>query len=216
MTLDLSLYLVTDSAQIAAAGNDPVDAVAAAAVDGGVTVVQVREKHAPARQVLEFVEALSACLPDRVGIIVNDRVDVFLAARERGARVTGVHVGQRDVPVETVRALVGPEAVIGVSAGTVDHLAAAARGSVDYVGIGPVHATTSKADAADPIGVDRAAQLAGTVPLPAVAIGGLGPNDVAPLRSGGLDGVAVVSYICGAPDPRAAAAELAAQWPERG
>ena len=212
MTVDLSIYLVTDSQQLRAAGHDPVEAVLAA-VEGGVTTVQVREKYAPGREILAYTEALAERLPDRVSLIVNDRVDVFLAARRRGARVDGVHIGQRDLPVDEVRELVGPDAVIGLSAGGAEYLAAAAASSVriDYVGIGPVHATTSKADAAEPLGVTKAVELVGGAPVPAVAIGGITPPDVVPLRSGGFDGVAVVSWICGAADPGAAARALVEQ-----
>ena len=115
--LDLSVYLVTDTAMAAARGRD-VPGTVAAAVAGGVTAVQVRDKDAPAAQFLATVLAVAEILPERVALVVNDRVDVFLAARAAGARVTGVHVGQTDLPVTVVRELVGDDVVIGLSAAT--------------------------------------------------------------------------------------------------
>nr|WP_235735906.1 thiamine phosphate synthase [Nocardioides alcanivorans] len=103
----LSLYLVTDAAQAAAAGRGLVETVIAA-VNGGMTTVQVREKDAGARDVLHLVEALSTQLPAQVPLLVNDRVDLYLAARARGLRVSGIHVGQRDLPVDEVRSSLVP------------------------------------------------------------------------------------------------------------
>jgi thiamine-phosphate pyrophosphorylase len=213
MSADLSIYLVTDKSQASAAGHDLADLVAAAAA-GGVTAVQVREKEADAGEFLDTVLKVAAVLPESVALFVNDRVDVFLAARHAGARVTGVHVGQQDLPVGAVRDLVGPEALIGLTANTPVDLFAAGRerSRVDYVGIGSVHTTASKADAAPALGVEGFAALAGSTSLPAVAIGGVTVADVPGLRAGGAAGVAVISAICGAADPRAAAARLAEVW----
>ena len=213
MTFDPSIYLVTDSGAATRAGRDFVEVVTEA-VAGGVTAVQVREKHADARHVLHLVEALAERLPERVALLVNDRVDVFLAARARGLRVTGVHIGQRDLPVDDVRALLGPEPVIGMTANTPAHLAAAASSParVDYVGIGTVRETASKPDAPPPLGAAGITALARGYALPAVAIGGIVPGDVPALRAGGVAGVAVVSWICASPDPRASARELVTAW----
>lgn len=211
--MDLSIYLVTDTAQAARPGHDLVDVVVQA-VAGGVTAVQVREKQAEAAEVVELVVELSRRLPDHVALFVNDRIDVFLAARARGARVTGVHVGQQDLSVVQVRGLVGPHAVIGLTANTADELAAAAASpaGVDYVGIGVVRQTGSKQDAPPALGVEGVCALARTCALPAVAIGGVVAGDLAALRRGGLAGAAVVSWVCTSPDPRASAAELALAW----
>ena len=139
---------------------------------------------------------------------------MFLAARGAGARVTGVHVGQQDLPVAAVRDLVGPDALIGLTANNPAELFAAGREvcRVDYVGIGSVHATASKRDAAPALGVDGFAALAASTFLPAVAIGGVTVSDVPGLRAGGAAGVAVISAICAAADPRAATARLARAW----
>ncbi|MFV0634500.1 thiamine phosphate synthase [Demequina sp.] len=211
MTPDLSIYLVTDAGQSAGAGRSLVDTVLAG-VAGGATTVQVREKSS-ARDTLEAVTALAAALPSHVTLLVNDRVDVFLAARDAGARVHGVHVGQDDLPALQVRTLIGPEPVLGVTANTAAQLRAiSVRAVVDYVGIGTVRTTASKADAPAALGVDGVIALAQSVALPAVAIGGVTPEDLPALRRGGLAGAAVVSWICAAPDPRAAAAELSGAW----
>ncbi|GAA1661634.1 hypothetical protein GCM10010977_24200 [Citricoccus zhacaiensis] len=127
------------------------------AVDGGVISVQLREETAPARQQVELLEALSAALPAHMTLLVNDRVDVYLAARHRGARVHGVHMGQSDLDAVDVRRLLGPEAVLGLSAATPDQLGAAetSTANVTYVGIGTLRTTFSKADAPAPIGAER-------------------------------------------------------------
>ncbi|MFZ4842738.1 thiamine phosphate synthase [Mycetocola saprophilus] len=209
---DLSVYLVTDTGQLRAARHDPVGGVLAA-VAGGVNTVQVREKDASARDFLAYVEALAGALPTHVALIVNDRVDVFLAARVRAARVSGVHVGQGDLPVTAIRSLIGTDAILGLSASTPEEIAdAAASGVVDHIGIGPLHNTTTKADAPDGLGHEAVARLAAASSLPAVAIGGLRAADLPILRAAGLAGAALVSAICAVPDPEAAARELRAAW----
>ncbi|MFF4838289.1 thiamine phosphate synthase [Streptomyces sp. NPDC001315] len=212
--VDLSVYLVTDAAQCVAAGRSVAETVSAA-VAGGVTAVQIREKHADGSAFLRTVLEVAALLPASVALIVNDRVDVFLAARAAGACVTGVHIGQSDLPPAAVRGLVGDSAVIGLSAATPAQLHAAARDAdarVDHVGIGALHATRTKADAPLSLGLDGFARLAALSPLPAVAIGGVTPADLPHLRAAGAAGAAVVSGICAAPDPRAAAAAHARAW----
>lgn len=213
MNVDLSIYLVTDAALAAAAGRGLVDVVRAAG-ENGVTAVQVREKEASARVFLDTVLRIADVLPAGVALLVNDRVDVFLAARAAGAAVAGVHVGQSDLPVEAVRDLIGPDAVLGLSASTPEQLrrAAAGRARVDYVGIGAVHATTTKRDAPAPLGLDGFAHLVSASALPAVGIGGVGAGDLLAMRSAGAAGAAVVSAICAAPDPARAARELRAAW----
>ncbi len=209
MNLDLSVYLVTDSALASARGADLVDVVAAA-IEGGVTTVQVREKHASSRAFLELVTRLEQVVPPSVALLVNDRVDVFLAARARGSRVAGVHLGQSDLPVDVVRHLVGPDAVIGLSAATDAELLAVS--GADYVGIGALHATQTKLDAPEPLGLWEFGRLAALTDLPAVAIGGVTKADMPLLRAAGADGGAVVSAILSAPDPAEAARELASAW----
>ncbi|WP_306319989.1 MULTISPECIES: thiamine phosphate synthase [unclassified Streptomyces] len=210
---DLSVYLVTDPDQCAALGRTVADTVARA-VAGGVTAVQVREKRAGGREFLRTVLDVAEVLPEHVALIVNDRVDVFLAARASGARVTGVHVGQSDLPAASVRQLIGDDAVLGLSAATREEVRAAAKdpARVDHIGIGALHATRTKADAPAPLGHEGFAELVRGSPLPAVAIGGVTPEDLPHLRAAGAAGAAVVSGICAADDPRTAARTYADAW----
>jgi len=197
---DLTLYLVTDPDLT---GGRDLAEIVAAAVDGGVTLVQLRDKHADTGPLIAQAQALLRVLrPRGVPLIVNDRVDVALAV---GAE--GVHVGQTDMPAETARRLLGPDAVIGVSASTEAEVAAVDPAVADYAGLGAAYATPTKpeSDALDPA-TFRA--LRGRLPLPVVAIGGLTAGNLARPMADGCDGVAVVSAICAAPDPRAAAAHL--------
>lgn len=213
MSPDLSIYLVTDTALAAAAGH-PVLSVVREAVAGGVSIVQLREKHGTAREFIDLVCGVADAVPDTVTVIVNDRVDVFLAARRLGARVGGVHLGQSDLPPALARDLIGPDAVLGLSASTPAQLreAEADRAAIDYVGIGALHTTTTKPDAPRPLGIDAFAALAASTRLPAVAIGGIARSDIAPLRRSGAAGAAVVSAICSAVSPRDAARELVTEW----
>ncbi|MFC8231856.1 thiamine phosphate synthase [Streptomyces sp. NPDC057284] len=212
-TIDLSVYLVTDTAQCAARGRSVAETVALA-VAGGVTAVQIREKHVDGGEFLRTVLEVAAVLPERVALIVNDRVDVFLAARAAGARVTGVHVGQSDLPPAAVRELIGEDAVLGLSAATPAELRAAAEdpAGIHHVGIGALRATRTKADAPAALGRAGFARLARPSGLPAVAIGGITPDDLPHLREAGAVGAAVVSGICAAEDPRAAARAYARAW----
>ncbi|MCH9011775.1 MAG: thiamine phosphate synthase [Proteobacteria bacterium] len=200
---DLTLYLVVGGDAV---GGRPLDEVVAAAVRGGVTLVQLREKTRPDAQIVERARALKNLLgPLDVPLIVNDRVEV---ARAAGA--DGVHLGQDDLDAARARAILGPDRLIGVSAGTAAEAAHVDKASADYVGIGPVYATPTKLDAGAPIGVVGLSALAAALaPLPAVAIGGIGSGNAAEvMASGAADGIAVVSAICGAEDPEAAARAL--------
>jgi thiamine-phosphate pyrophosphorylase len=212
-TLDLSLYLVTDSNLASSAGHTLVDVVRQA-VAGGVTAVQVREKDASAREFLDTVLRISDVLPESVALFVNDRVDVFLAARAAGRRVTGMHVGQSDLAARTVRELIGADAIIGLSASTDEQLRAAASDPafITYVGIGALHPTKTKHDAPPALGHTEFARLVGVSALPAVAIGGVSRDDLGAIRRSGAAGAAVVSALCAAHDPQTAARELRAAW----
>ena len=206
------IYLVTDTAQC---GRRGVAATAAAAVAGGVRTVQVREKHASAAEFYAQVLAVADAVGGRALVLVDDRVDIYLAARAAGARVHGVHVGQSDLPVSSVRALVGPDAVVGLTANTPEHLEAVralAHGTVDYLGAGVIRPTSTKPDHPAPLGVDGFRAFAAAAPVPCVAIGGIGLPDLRGLRAAGASGAAVVSALCTAPDPRQSARKLVAAW----
>ena len=208
MPIDPSRYrlcLVTDR-QIG--GGRPLVEVAMRAVAGGVTLVQLREKGATTRAFLDEARALKAALSGRgVPLIVNDRVDVALAV---GA--DGVHVGQTDMPVEAVRAIVGPEVVVGLSITDAEQIGRADAGLADYLGIGPVHPQKTKPDASAPLGLGGFARLRRMTAKPVLAIGGVKAEDVPMLVEEGATGVAVVSAIMAAADPEAAARAFAAAW----
>lgn len=172
---------------------------AAAAVRGGATMVQLRLKHADARTLVEVARQLVDNLP--VPVIVNDRLDVALAA---GA--AGVHLGADDLPVAAARAIVPSGFLLGVSVGTDGEVAGSA--AADYVGIGPVFGTRSKHDAGVAIGVAEFARLSSRVGLPAVAIGGVDAANAPEAIAAGADGVAVISAILGSPDPERSARAL--------
>lgn len=203
-TFDLSLYLVTDEGL---AGPRGVVETVRAAVEGGATLVQLRDPHGSGRHQLETALALIDILrPRGIPLIVNDRVDVALAA---GA--DGVHVGQGDLPAADVRRLIGPDRILGLSVSRLRELDDPGLAAVDYLGAGPVYATPTKTNAAAPIGFDGLSALSAASPVPVVAIGGLKREHVAPALAAGAAGLAVVSAIMAAADPRAAAADLAAR-----
>lgn len=198
----LRLMLVTDRPM--ARGRSLVEVVAAA-VAGGVTSVQLREKTADTRRFVELARDLDALLrPLGVPLWINDRIDVALAAG-----IDHVHVGQSDMTPADVRRLMGPEAVIGLSITRPEELVAEDLAPVDCLGVGPVFATATKSDAAPALGLDGLAAIRRAGGLPVVAIGGIGPAEVAAVRATGVEGVAVVSAIMAAADPRAAARILA-------
>lgn len=200
-TFDLTLYLVTDPRLTAARG---LAATVEAAVAGGVTLVQLRDPDAHGRALVEQARALKALLsPLGVPLIINDRVDVAVAA---GA--DGVHLGQDDLTVADARALLGPGAIVGLSVGNPGEYAASDLHGVDYLGVGPVRATGTKGDAGLAIGAAGVAVVRALTGLPIVGIGGVAADVAGEVIRAGADGVAVVSAVCAAADPRAAAAGL--------
>ncbi|MDR6171228.1 thiamine phosphate synthase [Curtobacterium sp. SORGH_AS_0776] len=167
------VYLVTDPALSDRHGIG-VLGVVRAAVHGGVRIVQVRDKDASARDLLALTAAVADAVGDRATVVVDDRLDVALAARHAGHRVAGVHLGQSDVPVTAARALLGADAHVGLTANTPEHLAAVAalpRGTVDLLGVGVVHPTATKADHPPALGHDGFGRLARATDVPCVAIG---------------------------------------------
>ena len=208
----LRTYLVTDQVLCGARG---VLAVIESAIAGGVTTVQIRDKTAGGRELFELVCRAAELTGGNVTLLVNDRVDVFSAAKAMGAAVDGVHLGQDDLPVAAVRKAIGPDAVIGLSADKQAHLDEVhdlPPGTVDYLGVGAIRVTTTKADHPAPLGYSGFAAVATATTLPCVAIGGVQVDDTVALREAGAAGVATVSAICAADDPRHAALEFAKAW----
>ena len=196
---DLSLYLVIGPGDIPARS---LDDVVRDAVRGGVTAVQLRRKEGSTRAFIEDARSLLALLrPIGIPLIINDRVDVALAVN-----ADGVHVGQDDMDVEDARRLLGPDCLIGVSVTTLVQARHADGTSADYLGIGPVFTTATKPDAAPALGLAATAEICRGTRIPSVAIGGINQRNAADVRATGVCGLAVVSAICAAPNPAAAAA----------
>lgn len=199
--IDYALYLVTDRA--AARGRGLVGIVRAA-VEGGVSVVQLRDKDASTRDSLRLALELRALLePLGVPLIVNDRLDLALAC---GA--AGVHLGQDDLPCDLARRLVGDEMVIGVSVSTPEEARRATGEGADYLGVSPVFDTPTKRDTPTATGLAGLAAIRAVTHLPLIAIGGLHEGNAGRVMAAGADGIAVVSALMGAADPAAAARVL--------
>lgn len=194
----LRLYLVTDPQLCAQIGT--VDTVRRA-VAGGVTMVQLRAKNATTAQRIELALALKAALQGTgVPLVINDDVTAAVAAD-----VDGAHIGQGDIVTDKARAMLGPDRILGLSCETPQTVRDADPALVDYLGLGPVFNTDTKTDHAQPTGFDGLADLVALSALPNVAIGGLKPEHIESVLASGADGMAVVSAICGQPDPEAAA-----------
>jgi hydroxymethylpyrimidine kinase/phosphomethylpyrimidine kinase/thiamine-phosphate diphosphorylase len=198
--LDLRLMLVTDPALTQGRG---LLATVAAAVRGGVTAVQLRDKTASDAALAETAAALQALLaPSGVPLIVNDRPEVALQVS-----AAGVHLGQDDGDPDRARRLLGADAVIGWSVTDIAQLSKVPQ-SVDYIGFGPVFATATKPDAGRPLGIRGLCICRERTRLPIVAIGGIDARHAGAVMAAGADGIAAVSAICAAADPERAAAAL--------
>lgn len=197
----LRLYLVTD--RPLSLGRD-IAWVVEEAVKGGVTMVQLREKDIDTREYIELALKLKPILREAgVPLIINDRVDVALAVD-----ADGVHIGQSDMPYEFARRLLGPDKIIGLSAENMDQVREANSLDIDYVAVSPVYSTATKTDTAPPFGLEGLREAVKLSVHPSVAIGGMNARTAADAFATGVDGIAVVSAICSAPDPRAAARYL--------
>lgn len=210
--MKLGLYVITDRDICGARG---VAETVRRAVRGGARIVQLRDKKAGFDDQLRQVEELAEAIDGRARLIVNDRLDVVIAARDRGILVDGVHLGQGDARALTARQALGRHAIVGLTANTSAHLAAVSQlpaGTVDYLGVGVIRPTTTKPDHPPALGVDGFAELVANTQIPCVAIGGITLADVAPLKRAGAAGIAVVSAVCAAADPESAARTLTREW----
>lgn len=202
----LRLYLVTDPQLCGSRGLPEVCEKALAA---GVGILQLRDKTAETRVLLELAEVLLRLSNDHGALfVVNDRVDVAMAS---GAH--GVHLGAEDMPVAAARALMGPEAVIGASVRTADEALAAWNDGADYLAANIVFRTPTKPDPREPLGLEGIGLLAAATPLPLVAIGGINNMNARSVIDAGAAGIAVVSAIMSAPDPGLAARLLLESLP---
>ena len=190
----MDLHLVTDRGLIR--GRPLIDVIRAA-VAGGVSVVQLREKNSSTREFVELGKAVVAELKRfSVPVLVNDRVDVALAV---GAQ--GVHLGQSDMPCQLARELLGPRAIIGLSVETPEQAVAAEQLDVNYLGLSPVFATTTKTGLPSQLDLEGVRQIRARSSHRLVAIGGINSGNAESVIQSGADGLAVVSAICAAEDP---------------
>jgi thiamine-phosphate pyrophosphorylase len=199
---DLLLYLCTD--RILSLGR-PVTEAVEEAIAGGVTMVQIREKEASTLEFYRIVCEVKAVTRRRIPLVVNDRLDIALAA---GA--DGLHIGRSDLPLGEARRLAGNAMFIGVSASTAEEALEAERGGADYIGAGAVYPTGSKADAGEAIGTAGLAGICAAVKIPVVGIGGINAENAPLVVRAGAAGAAVISAILSRDDIRAAAASLKA------
>lgn len=201
MKADYGLMLVTDGELSCGRAIEQIVEKAAA---GGATIVQLREKTAPTRTFIALGRRIAEILrPRRIPLIINDRVDVALAVL-----ADGVHLGASDMSVSDARRILGPKAIIGLSVENESQAVAAERLEVDYLGVSPVFLTPTKTDTGAAWGIEGLWRLRPLVRRPLVAIGGINAASAARVLEAGADGLAVVSGICSAPDPEAAAREL--------
>ena len=194
------LYAVTDRAWV---GTKSLYEQVKEALENGVTCVQLREKELSEEDFLKEAKQISAlCKEYKVPFIVNDNVNIAIACK-----ADGIHIGQEDMELKSVRKLVGEDMIIGVSAHTVEEAIKAQEGGADYIGIGAVFATSTKTDV-DVLSFDTLKSICEAVDIPTVAIGGIKKDNIYKLKGSGIDGVAVVSAIFAAKDIATATKEL--------
>jgi len=210
-SIDYSLYLVTDRSL---SRERSTLEIVKSGVAGGVTCVQLREKNCSTRKfikealsVKEFLkEALSVkefLKTSNIPLIINDRVDVAQAVQ-----ADGVHLGQTDMPFAMAKVILKDSMIIGISVESLEDAIRAEKDGADYIGISPIFSTPTKSDTAPPLGLEGLKEISKAVSLPKVAIGGLNRKNAGEVILNGADGIAVVSAIVSADDPRKAAEEL--------
>jgi thiamine-phosphate pyrophosphorylase len=197
------LYLVTDDQQ----DLETLKTVVTDAVSGGVTMVQVREKHGDVRAFIERALVVKAILQGTgVPLIINDRVDVALAVD-----ADGVHLGQSDMPAETARRLIGKGKLLGLSVENEQQLMEAESLPVDYLGLSAIFATPTKSDTKKEWGIEGLRNAVAQSSFPIVAIGGINASNLDDIIATNVEGIALVSAICHAPSPKQAAMDLLKQ-----
>lgn len=223
MKFDLSAYLVIGAENTAR----PVEEIVELAVRAGFTFVQIRSKNSTAREIITTLKKCADIIAflgksETVALVVNDRLDIALAAREAGIKVDGVHVGQSDVPAEVCRKYLGRDAIVGLSARTenlLEYARTADVHAVDYFGAGPLHETATKPDCGltengvvIPQTLDELSELVKISAIPVVVGGGVKLVDIPALAATGVAGFFVVSAVAAAEDPYSAALELVKAW----
>jgi len=192
--IDYSLYLVTDSGL---SKDRPILEIVEEAIKGGVSVVQLREKHATTKDFYhEAVIIKEICSKYNVPLIINDRIDIALAVSAEG-----VHIGQSDMPLKITRKILKDNAIIGVSVNNVEEAIEAENGGADYIGLSPIFDTQTKTDTRKALGIQGIKKFKNIVSIPIVAIGGINKDNCTEIISEGADGIAVVSAIVSAENP---------------
>lgn len=195
------LYVITDEALCP--GRTHIE-IARAAIAGGARIIQIRDKSSSDRDFYQAAAAIRALTADAGAVFfVNDRVHIAAAVK-----ADGINVGQTDLPVPAARAIVGPDAIIGLSCDTFEQALEAASQGADYIGFGPVFHTGTKPDAGPVSGLDTLRQVCSKVSIPMVAIGGIGASNIAEVASAGAACAAVVSAVVCADDMISATTEL--------
>lgn len=207
--------------------NRPVTKIIKDAINSGFTCIQIRSKVASAKELIQLTKEAAELIAslgksNEVMLVVNDRLDVILAARKQGIKVDGIHVGQTDIPIDVCREYLGEAAIIGLSAKTYDllnYVQSIDAEEIDYFGAGPLHETSTKPDCGlDLQGnfhkrtMDELEELVRVSPLPIVVGGGVKLADIASLHASGVAGFFVVSAVTEADDPKQAALELVHAW----
>lgn len=199
--IDYSLYLVTDRT---IAGDRPLVDIVSAGVAGGVSCVQLREKNCSTQEFIHEASLLLELLqPLDIPLIINDRVDVALAV---GAN--GVHLGQNDMSIADARRITSDNMIIGISAESLEDAINAEESGADYIGISPVFTTATKLDIATPLGLAGVREIRRAVKIPLVGIGGIDTSNTRDVIEAGANGVAVVSAIMAATNPKRAAENI--------
>lgn len=222
--LDISAYLVVGPENTK---GRPVSKIIEDAVEAGFTCFQIRSNTASAREMIELTRQASEIIAkagksDKIALLVDDRLDVVLAARKQGIKVDGIHVGQSDIPVDVCREYLGDNSIIGLSARThelFEYIKTEDVSKIDYFGVGPLHETETKPNCG--LDVDgkivtrsfkEIEKLAKISPIPVVIGGGVKKADIPMLAKTGVDGFFVVSAVAGADNPKAEASKLVESW----
>jgi thiamine-phosphate pyrophosphorylase len=222
--IDISAYLVIGPENTS---GRPVGTIIKDAIEAGFTCVQIRSKVASAIELIQLTRQVSEVIAqagksEEVALLVNDRLDVILAARKQGVKVDGIHVGQSDIPVDVCREYLGKDSIVGVSARThelFEYIKTVDVSQIDYFGAGPLHETKTKPDCGLDLdgtivirSLDEISDLAKLSPIPVVIGGGVKLADIPPLAKTGVDGFFVVSAVSEADDPKLEATNLVKAW----
>ena len=204
--MDYTLYLCTDRRLMT---TDTIEEAVELAIQGGVTVVQLREKECTSREFYQIAKDVKAITDAyEVPLLINDRLDIALAVR-----ADGVHLGQSDIPIHVARDVLGPDKIVGATANTLAKAEEAWKSGADYLGVGDVFGTSTKTDTTH-VTLEELKAIKESVEIPVIAIGGVNAENIASLRETGVDGVAVISAIIGQKDITAAAEKLISNFQE--